>query len=396
MSNINGASHLTKPTTPTADASCPTCGSMITLAKYERIMKLDGARATQAAEARAALERERAQVTQERAQIATTAVTAARATWEAQATGLYKEAERQREVAETELARVARIHEKEILAEVKKREMQEKLLAKTIASARAKATADAVKQARDAQRQIREQNGQVISELRAQLKTVEDRDHVHFGPEGEADLVRALREQFPGDRIEHRGKAGDAIQIVVDGGKPVAKIVYEVKNTKFWQRDYLRQTQKAMDTHQTKYGILVSRNLPSRGAGMCVVQGVIVTAPSIATQIVTVLRDGIITIARLRVSEEDKSAKTFALYNYLRSDDFAHAIQRVQERIGDLRDALARERAQHDGLWTTREMGYAAILREASGIDARVQDLLGGRAVNPRPKALPLHATGSG
>ena len=391
---------------------------MITLAKYERIMKLDGARATQAAEARAALERERAQVTQERAQIATTAVTAARATWEAQATGLYKEAERQREVAETELARVARIHEKEILAEVKKREMQEKLLAKTIASARAKATADAVKQARDAQRQIREQNGQVISELRAQLKTVEDRrrrdedawkktvadlqnkvevrDHVHFGPEGEADLVRALREQFPGDRIEHRGKAGDAIQIVVDGGKPVAKIVYEVKNTKFWQRDYLRQTQKAMDTHQTKYGILVSRNLPSRGAGMCVVQGVIVTAPSIATQIVTVLRDGIITIARLRVSEEDKSAKTFALYNYLRSDDFAHAIQRVQERIGDLRDALARERAQHDGLWTTREMGYAAILREASGIDARVQDLLGGRAVNPRPKALPLHATGSG
>jgi len=95
------------------------------------------------------------------------------------------------------------------------------------------------------------------------------------------------------------------------------------------------------------------------------------------------------------VSEEGRASKASALFDYLRSDDFAAAIQRVQSRIGDLRGALARERAAHDGLWTMRETQYASILREASGIDAHVRELLGGPTVSARPKALPLTASGS-
>ena len=128
---------------------------------------------------------------------------------------------------------------------------------------------------------------------------------------------------------------------------------------------------------------------------MCVMGGVIVALPSIATQIATVVRDGLITVARLQVTEGGKASKMAALYDYLRSDEFATAIQRVRERIEDLRDSLARERAHHDGWWSRREQLYAGILREATGIDARVQDLLGGGDVNPRAKALPLSATGS-
>jgi hypothetical protein len=205
----------------------------------------------------------------------------------------------------------------------------------------------------------------------------EARDQIHFGPEGEEALVQVLREQFPGDRIEHRGKGGDVLHTVLDGGRVAGVIVYECKKTKGWQPGYLRQTKTAMETHHTKYGVLVTRALPPRRQGMCVLGGVIVAVPAIAPQIVAVLRDGILTISRLRLSEEGKAAKTHQLFDYLRGQDFSTAIQRVQEKVNELRDSLNRERSHHNGWWNSREALYAAILREASGIDARVSDLLG-------------------
>jgi hypothetical protein len=74
-----------------------------------------------------------------------------------------------------------------------------------------------------------------------------------------------------------------------------------------------------------------------------------------------------------------------------RGADFSSAIQRVQEKVKELTESLSRERSFHDGWWRTRDHGYAAILREASGIDARVHDLLEGRGVTPL-RAKPIKA----
>jgi hypothetical protein len=381
-------------------ARCPTCGSSIAQEECDRILRIGEARQKQFADERAGIDRERAEVDRERAKIASAAVATERAKWEAETARAQRDVERLQKQADAEQQRLVRAHEKELQAEVRKREAQEKQLARELAAVQAKARSEAEALVREAKRAAEKQQSSVVDGLREQLKTLEQRRHrdedalkrtiadlqrkaegrdrTHFGPESEEALVAILRQQFPGDRVEHRGQRGDVLHVVVDGGREAGKIVLEMKKTRAWQAGYVRQTTLAMESHGTRYGVLVTHALPARSSGLSVVGGVIVAAPAVASHVVAVLRDAIVTIARLRVSEDGKAAKSTALFEYLRSDDFGNAIQRVQQRVAELREGLSKERSHHEGSWSARENHYASLLREAAGIDARVKDLLGG------------------
>lgn len=398
MNRTGGASrreHTVLSENTRVAAACPTCGTMLTQERYDSILRIDEARREEIAGERATLERERAAIIQERTNIAAEAVAAERSKWEAEVSRVQRDGDRQKKLAEANLERLARAHRQELQAELRKRDAQEKHLARQVAVAKAESDG----RVRQATRILKEHQRATIDELRGQLKTLdqrrrrdedawkqtvanlqrkaEDRDRAHFGPEGEEDLVRALRAQFSGDRIEHRGTGGDALQTVVDAGRDVARILYENKNTASWQRAYLRQTQRAMELHGTSYGVIVTRTLPRKAIGMCVLSGVIIVVPAIAAQVAAVLRDGILSISRLRLSEHGKSAKTTALFDYLRGNEFRACIQRVFQKLVELKENLHRERSHHDGWWASRENDYATILRATAGIDARVSELLG-------------------
>jgi len=386
--------------------SCPACGTIISPEQYERILRIDDAREKQFLDERVSIKREREALDDEREMIANAAVTTERAKWEADKARIAREIERLQKQSKAEQERITRAHEKDMQSEQRRNEAQEKKLTQQLAVTKAKAEGEAAVREREAKRIAEAEQRQVVDDLKSQLKTAEQRRHrdednfkkvvidlrrkaeardrEHLGLEGEEDLVAVLRADFPGDRIEHHGKGGDVLHFVMDGGHEAGLIVNEVKNRSSWSADYVGQTQRAMETHNTKYGVLVSRVLPSRRSGMCIMRGVIVVEPFIAAQIVHVIRDAIIAIHRLNLSEEDKASKMSALFEYLRGQDFMTAIQRVATKISELRDSLARERSNHDGWWRTRDQHYAAILREVTGIDARVRDLLGGATSSVR------------
>lgn len=389
----NGTYHRANgPSDPTkALAECPACDSPITREKYESILRITNARQKEMVEERAALQKERDALAGERVSIALVAVEQAKEKWQADTVKAKETEKREREA-------LARMYEKTMAAEAEKRAKLEKQLARERAHAEARAKAAADLRVREAE----QKKERVIATLNEQLKTSEQRrrrdeealkrtiielqqkaearDRAHFGPEGEEDLVRVLREQFPGDRIEHRGKKGDVLQTVLDRGQAAGTVVYEVKKTKTWARGYLRQMKCAMESHGTKYGILVSKTLPSRRSGVFIHEGVIIVEPALAVPIVPIVRESIVALARLRLSEDDKAAKTAELFEYLRGEEFSHAAQIVKDKINELRESLSRERSYHDGWWRTREQHYGAILREMTGIEARVKDILGRRA----------------
>jgi hypothetical protein len=400
--HLNGKSGLTALT-------CPACGSIISPETYERILRLDEARAKKLHEERDALEHERAALQTERKEIASRAVATERAKWEADKARIAREIDRLQKQSKVEQDRTARAYEKHLETERRRNEANEKKLAQMKTNVKA----DAAARVRDAKRAAEAAQRGVIEELQSQLKTSEQRRHrdeenfknvvtelrrkaeardrEHLGIEGEDDLVEALRAEFPGDRVEHRGKGGDVILHVMDGGKEAGVVVTEVKNRSTWSADYVGQTQRAMETHNTKYGVLVSRVLPARKNGMCVMRGVIVVAPFIAAQVIRVMRDGIVAIYRLGTSEQDKTSKMSLLFAYLRSEEFETAMLRVTTKIAELRDSLARERSNHDGVWRFREQHYSAIVRAAAGIDTRVRELLGGPStVRTKVLALPI------
>ncbi len=389
QNGLNGKSHTS--------LSCPACGSLIAPEVYERILRIDEARQKALAEERASLDAEREALEsehdslhKERKAIADAAVEAARAKWDTDKARIVKEIARLEQKAKKERQQVERARDKD-----------RKTLERQLASERTKMREAADARIREAARKAANEQEDEVADMKAQLKTseqrrtreeagykkvigelqrkVEARDRQHLGPEGEQELVEDLRKEFPGDRVEHHGKGGDVVQVVMDEGAVVGKIVYEAKNRTSWSADYVKQTQLAMEEHDTPYGILVSRVLPSPKTGMCIMRGVIVVAPLIAAQVAKVVRESMIAIHRLKLSNTDKGAKTAALFEYLRGQDFATAMKRVSTKLGELHTSLSREKSMHNGWWRDREQHYAAIARETAAIDGRVKDLLGGR-----------------
>ena len=196
------------------------------------------------------------------------------------------------------------------------------------------------------------------------------------------------------------GKGGDVLHTVLDLGREVGKIVFEVKKTKDWQAAYLRQTKTAMESHSTRYGVLVSQVLPARRKGLFVSGGVIVTVPALASQIVAVLREGMIAIGRLRISEQGKTAKTNALFEYLRGEEFSTAIGRVQERVVELRSLATLEpattAARIDRLDRQRAANVRASIGPGYALADRLEALRGAVGELGMPPAYTVRVMGRG
>jgi hypothetical protein len=343
---------------------CPTCGSSLTRERYERVLRIDGARRTELAHAKEELTARRRALDEEYKAKLARAESAARA-----------DARRLREELEHAKAAAAR---KGKITSQERREIAQ--TAADRAEARLGSQLRRLQEERDRSEQRRQREAESMKRQLAQLQQrAEARDRMHFGPEGEEELEAVLRRQFHGDDIQRRGRGGDILHTVIERGTACGLIVYECKRTADWKLDYVRQLKRAMESHATRWGLLVSRTLPPRQSGFCLVDGVVVIAPQLAQYFVRFLRGVIIELNRARLSEEGKASKVEEVYRYLRSDEFKGAMQGLAERTKELRTSLEREKSSHENWWTMREQSYNAIARHSSTVENRVHEILAPR-----------------
>ena len=190
------------------------------------------------------------------------------------------------------------------------------------------------------------------------------------------------------DDIQRKRRGGDIVHIIIENREPCGTIVYECKRTNQWQPAYVRQLKRAMEAHETKCGLLVSRVLPPRHSGLCVLDGVIVAAPQFAHHLAAILRDAVVELSRVQLSEQGKAEKTEEVYRYLRSQEFKNALQVIDSRTKELRGELEREKSNHEGCWTRREQHYAAIARQTAGVTTRINEIL---ATLPKRQLAQVH-----
>ncbi len=387
---------------------CPLCGSSLTRREYEKVLHIDDARKNEFAQAEEKLARERNQLKSERERIA------------AEETAKAKKAEiklrKELAQAEEKLARernqlknareriAAEETAKAKKAEVKLRKELEELQASAnqmkaaLAEKSSMSTQEKRRIEREAARKVqatfaqqfrkeeekrlrieerRDRDAEIwkrkIEELQ---RRAESRDRVHFGPEGEEELEKLLRRQFPMDDIQRKRRGGDIVQMIIEDREPCGCIVYECKRTNQWQPAFVRQLKRAMEVQGTRCGLLVSRVLPPSQSGICIVDGVIVAAPQFAHHLASILRDAVVELSRVQLSEQGKAEKTQEVYRYLRSEEFKNALQVIDSRTKELRGELEREKSNHEGCWTRREQHYAAIARQTAGVTTRINEIL--------------------
>lgn len=209
-------------------------------------------------------------------------------------------------------------------------------------------------------------------------RQLEKKSGEQFGEEGEFDLFSMLQIEFPKDKVERIGrgvKGADILQTVMDGDKEAGCIVYESKNVSDWQNAFLTQAKKYHTLYETPYVMIVSRVLPSKKRGMCVVEGMPVVDPKFASTLAGVMRDGILETSKLRLTRAGASEKAQELYSYVIGNEFQTRFADLADAVDSLRDIQKAERTWHENHWTKEGKLDAQIESRHREINAQIESI---------------------
>jgi hypothetical protein len=199
--------------------------------------------------------------------------------------------------------------------------------------------------------------------------------------QGEASEIRiedALRAAFNGDSIDAVAKGirgADLCQRVTNPlGQGCGVIVWEVKNTKSWNPDWLQKLKDDMQVVKGDVAVLVSTSLPNGVRDFALIDGVWVTSFDLAIPLAVALRAGMMEVAAHRRASVGKNEKMEILFAYLTGNEFRQRITSTVETFRDMKDDLEGEKRAIQKLWAKRDK---QLDRVAQSITAMFGDLQG-------------------
>ena len=194
----------------------------------------------------------------------------------------------------------------------------------------------------------------------------------------EDTLLAKLKELFPQDRFEHPGKGGDIIQFVVAQGEQIGVIVYECKKVKNFDRKHIEQAKLARRQRNADFAILVTNAFPSKKQYYFVEKTVFVISPVSLEPITQTLRDSLVRINMLRLSNEAKSKAVQKVYDFLASNEYSNKVNDMASQLMDLGKDLKTEILSHRRVWEKRYQIYSTLYNDVGMIDHRLRSLTKG------------------
>ncbi len=152
------------------------------------------------------------------------------------------------------------------------------------------------------------------------------------GLEFEDKLAARLEKEFPEDEILHKGKGGDVLHTVKFDKKPVGVIIYECKRTSSIQESHIVQTHKAKQTREADFAVLVTTGKKRGFSGFAQFRGVSVVSPLAVIPLVSLLREHLIEMGRLKITKEKRAVLAQQLMRYIDSPQFRNPLEEVVQR----------------------------------------------------------------
>jgi hypothetical protein len=229
--------------------------------------------------------------------------------------------------------------------------------------------------------------GKMKRQIDEQSRQLEHMTADERGELNEEKLLSGLKDAFPDDRIERRGRGragGDILHDVWtksgDGLVSAGLIVYECKDTLQWSNRFIEQARKEGKTHKTPYLVIVTRAFPGGEKMLCVRDGVVVVHPTRLIELARVMRRLVVEVHETELRGEGQAAKNAALYEYLSSSDFREAFETLATSSDRFSQMLDKERRAHEQTWARRETAYEDLRRATTAIDTRIHSILEKRA----------------
>jgi hypothetical protein len=216
-----------------------------------------------------------------------------------------------------------------------------------------------------------------VAQLTRQLEQVSAHDR---GEGAEINLYDVLKGAFDADKVKHvpKGVAGpDIIHDVMLHGQHCGRIIYDSKNRNDYKSEYAKKLRGDQIAAKADYAILVSRYFPKKSGQLHVESHVIVANPARVVVLAAILRQHLIKMHTLRLSNEAREAKSEALYKYFTSEPCRQLLETVEKVVKDLMEMDVAEQKAHAKIWQNRGKLLSSVLKAQGDLCGAIDRILG-------------------
>ena len=206
-----------------------------------------------------------------------------------------------------------------------------------------------------------------------------------------------LRSTFPTDEVAEvgKGKSGADVKQTVRNRLGIVSgiIVYESKNTKNFQNDWLEKLKSDAEKEKADIAVLVTKTMPKEMDYLGLMDGVWVCSVAELKGLATTLRESLIRLGDVRMAQTNKGEKMQMLYDYLTDGKFVEQIKRVVSGFNTLREGYQKEKEAMQKIWKKRDEQLDMMLRNTSDFVTQIQTIAGSslpRLESPEDELLAL------
>lgn len=224
-----------------------------------------------------------------------------------------------------------------------------------------------------------EEKQRLTGKLEELTRQLEQKSADERGEVAELNLFEALKLEFPGDRIQRveKGAQGaDIIHDILHNNRTCGRILYECKNRSAWRNDYVAKLREDQIAAQAEHAVLASRIFPAGARQLCEQNGVLIVDPARVVALAGVLRRHVVQLSTLRLSNEERTRKTAALYDFIRSDRCARLFERVGAQAEDLIKLQEKEKREHDAFWKKQHALYQGVQRACGDLRSEIDSII--------------------
>jgi hypothetical protein len=304
---------------------------------------------------------------------------------------------------------VAKVKEEAAAEAVRIRQAADEATERAVAEANAKARgaegkvsllaeqhASALKENLDAQREILEKaKDDAVNAERARAfeetqklstkvndlqRALERKTADELGEGAEIDFFEALRTEFPDDRVSRiaKGSPGaDILHVVMLNGKECGTIVYDSKNRNKFEFEYVAKLKADQLAAKADHAILSTNKFPKGKHQLHIHDGVLLANPARVVSVVAIVRQHLLQLHTLRLSDIERESKTAALYEFITSERCLLLLGRIDERADDLLQQQTKEVRWHENNWKKQGEAIRAIQKAKADLANQICSIIG-------------------
>lgn len=217
-------------------------------------------------------------------------------------------------------------------------------------------------------------------------RALEKKSAEELGEGAEVNIFEALKAEFPDDKITRIAKGApgaDIRHVVVSEGKECGTILYDSKNHNAFRNDHVTKLRTDQIAARAEHAILSTHKFPQGARQLHVQDGVLLANPARVVALAGIVRQHMVHVYLLRLSEVERDQKVSELYNFITSERCTGLMRRIDETAACLLDQQAKEIRWHENNWKKQGESYRAIQKAKTELESEIHSIIGTTTENP-------------